>query len=363
MKKILLALIFTSILFLSFISGASITVQENYDKGETLIAKVSGNFIENIQKQNIFFYRRHMPTSIAEYNIIKIQDEFFVYAKIGLEKTPDNYSIQIKGVQYMNGSQISTDNIIGNFSISDSIADFWIYPGAKIIEQDYTLQVQNLQQETITINLNSLQIVSSGSGGGGFFSSFFGGEEGNTTTQSESSIEVLSGEIKDIEFQLENSTLLKEIKLSSENTKYSIPIYNIYEGQNIIIGENETPEEINNNEIIIEEEIILEDPNEEIIINETTGETITRREATLKPCVELNGVECTKEQECEGTSTSASDGMCCIGECKEKTSSNTGKLIGWILIIAVAILLIWFFMKKKNKSGKPVNLLKIGSKK
>lgn len=365
MRSLKTILVLSLIVIFSFplISSVSIELNEQYDKGETLVTKVSGNFLDNIKKENIFFYRRHMATSVTEYNVLKIQDQFFIYAKLGLEKTPDNYSIQIKNVRYMNGSQISQESIIGNFSITENISDFWVFPGAKIVEQDYSLQVQNLQPETITVYINQEEISSS-TGGGGWFSNLFGGNETTNQTESDFSVEVLSGEIKDIDFNLESSTILKEIKLSSENTEYLIPIYNIYNGEP---EENSTiiNETVNDSDII-EEDLVIEDLDKKIIIINDEGEeiTITKEEAKLKNCEELNGEICLKNETCEGSETYASDDLCCIGECILEKKSSSGKIIGWILLIVAVIVLFWIFSKKKNKKGDKINLLKVaGGKK
>ncbi len=362
MKILKSILILSLIIILSFplISSVSIELNEQYDKGETLIAKVSGNFVDNINKENVFFYRRHMPTSVAEYDVLKIQEQFFISAKLGVGKLPDNYSIQIKNVRYMNGSQSSDETIIGNFSITSNTSDFWVYPGTQIVEQNYSLQVQNLQSETITIYIN--QGETSSSSNGGWFSNFFGENEANDQTESDFTIDVLSGEIKDINFELESLTILKEIKISSENTEYFVPIYNIYGGE---IIENET---IDESEIIeddiIEEDIIEEEDEIIIIIDKETGEEeeITREDAKLKNCVELNGEVCLDNETCEGTETYASDFLCCLDECVLEKKSNFGKIIGWILFIVVILVLLWIFGKKKDASSSKVNLLKVGKK-
>ena len=357
------------ILLGSCVSGLSIELHEEYDKGETLITKVSGNFLENIKKENIFFYRRHMATSVAEYDVLKIQDQFFIYAKLDESKVADNYSIQIKNVKYMNGSQVSEEPIIGNFSISEDVSDFWVSPGAKTVEQDYFLTVQNLQPEPITIFIN--QEEASSSSGGGWFSNLLGGgnesNESNETAQADFSIEVLSGEIKDIEFTIGTSTSLKEIKLSSENTEYFVPIYEVpgewIEENNTLINETINESEDNG---ILEEDIIEEDLNEEIIIINENGEEeiITREEAKLFTCQELNGISCLSNETCEGSETYASDSLCCLGECIVEEKSSSGKVIGWGLLIVAVLVLGWIFLKKKNKTGSKVNLLNVaGGKK
>lgn len=348
MKILKLIFIFCLIVILIFplVSSVSVELKEEYQKGETMIIKVTGGFVDNIKKENIFFYRDYMPTFMAEYDVIKIQNQFFIYVKPGLEKVPGNYSIHIKNVRYTQGAQTISDDIIGNFSINDVYVDFWVYPGAKIVSEDYSLQVQNLQSETISINV----VYNSGiqEGGGGLFSNLFGsgGEEGY-------SVEVFSGEIKDIDFIFTYNNSLDEIHLSSGNTEYFIPIQSVYEEtypEEIII-DNETDEEI------IIEEIILE----EVIIDNETGEVITQEDMNSKSCVELGGVECLKEEICQGTLAEGYK-LCCFGYCEEEKSSGLGKYAGWILLVVVVLVIGWIILKKKSKKPKPTDLVKIGSK-
>ena len=52
-----------SIFFISAISAAQIDFlknSENFSQGETLIAKVSGNFVEKPTNENVVFYREHV---------------------------------------------------------------------------------------------------------------------------------------------------------------------------------------------------------------------------------------------------------------------------------------------------------------
>ena len=49
MKKHFLFFIF-AILFISIVSAVEVQIKDNYKLGETALVKVSGNFLENIQK-------------------------------------------------------------------------------------------------------------------------------------------------------------------------------------------------------------------------------------------------------------------------------------------------------------------------
>jgi len=221
MKK---SLIFISILFLfviPIISAVEFEMKTNFSEGETLMAKVSGYFLEPILKENIFFYRGHVRVPM-EYDVAKINEEFYIYALLS-GKEPNNYSISIKDVRYMKGSQVSEEEIMKNFSIIENISDFSINPGFVITKGNFFIEVQNLQEYKITIEIKTKNASSETSEDKGFFGSLFGGgeeEEGELIT-------LMSGEIKKLNFELENieQPTLKIIELSTENLTYEIPVY------------------------------------------------------------------------------------------------------------------------------------------
>jgi len=194
-----------------------IDMKENFDQEETLITKISGNFLDNIQFENIFFYRGHVRVPIL-YDVAKINNEFYIYAL--LSQRQDNYSLVIKNVRYYSGSKITDDNLIQNFSISNQTADFSVYPGFMVTDEDFFLKIQNLQDNSITVNVNMGTTINDS---GGFFSSFLEEE----AEEGEQTITLLSGEIKKIFFSIENfnQSTFEIIELSTGNLKYEIPVY------------------------------------------------------------------------------------------------------------------------------------------
>jgi len=334
MKKTILLFI-SLLLILPIISAVEFDMKTELSQGETLMAKVSGNFVEPVLKENIFFYRRHMSTSIIP-SISRIDDEYYIYAQLPIEKIPDNYSLVIKNVRYMKGSTISEENLVKNFTITEETADFSIDPGFIITEKDFYIEVQNLQDYEITINIDTNETA----GIGGFFTVLSG-----ITEDEEDSVTLRSGEIKKINFELGNVTTFKMVGLSTENLTYEIPIY-------AFVSEvEEIEEEINiseeQNQTITEEETTTED-NESII-----------QVASTKTCEELNGTICKKNEKCDGKSEYARDAKCCLGTCKEIQKSSTGKIIGWSIVIVILVFLIWFFKKKYRGAKKDIDLLKI----
>ena len=93
MKTKILIILFI-LLLLPLISAVEFELKTNFSQGETLIAKVSGYFLEPILKENIFFYRGHVRIPM-EYDVAEIGEEFYIYALLS-DKSPNNYSIVIK---------------------------------------------------------------------------------------------------------------------------------------------------------------------------------------------------------------------------------------------------------------------------
>jgi len=408
MKKSIIILLILLLIF-PIISAVEFDMKTNFSQGETLMAKVSGYFLEPILKEDIFFYRGHVRIPMNP-DVTKINNEFYIYAKL-LDKAPNNYSIVIKNLRYMKGSQISEEDLVRNFSITEDIADFSIDPGFIVSKDDFFIEVQNLQDYKINIKVNTSE---------------------NDFVVYQDLITLRSGEIKKIDFKLKNMTqpTLSIIGLSTENLKYEIPVYisaGIIEQEkkqrdfkfeplelNVSIPTNsnttriiylyntgkETLESISlsvsnslkpylslsikeieeleeNSSIKIE--LYLFSRKEKSIEGQIKAQTsqdfytysaiflnflkdyvrLDNETRITKTCSELGGQICNETAECDGESVYTKDGVCCLGSCKEIKKSSTGKIIGWIIVIAVVGFLTWFFKKKYRKAKKPIDLLKI----
>ena len=104
------------LLIVPTISAIEFDMKTNFSQGETFMAKVSGYFLEPILKENIFFYRGHVRIPL-KYNVAEINNEFYIYAMLA-DKEPNNYSLAIKNVRYMVGSQISEEDITKDIEIT-----------------------------------------------------------------------------------------------------------------------------------------------------------------------------------------------------------------------------------------------------
>jgi len=350
MKKEFFLFIFV-IFFISVISALDIQINENASLGENVLMKVSGNFLENIQKSDISFNRQQpiaknwISTSFVNYDVKKIGEDFYVYVMVDLNKIPDNYSIQIKGVQYMKGVEVSSETIIGNFSVLNKKADFSLIPGIIKTDSNFYVKIQNLQESNINLSVTD-----------------------NQTTE----YLFKSGETKNLYFNLGNGT--RTINFESENQIYDLiadnPILLIEEN----VENNVTFNDSDENTTILVDENITERDNNTILDenksenNNTQNETkdaediliVDNETGEVKTCAELGGSVCNSEKPiCEGEKQTSDGAECCLGKCVEKKSNNSKKVVGWVLIGIIVLIFLWFFLKKyKGTKKKGINLEK-----
>ncbi len=425
------AIILTLLLLLPVISAIQVDMKDEFKQGETLIAKISGNFLEPILKENIYFYRGYQAVPFP-LELLRIEQDYFIYTST-LGKSPGNYSLVIKDSEYyIAGGQISDQDIAINFSILEDYADFSATPGVLVVNGSFSLEIQNLKDEQLTIYIDK-NATQEQEEEGGFFSFLFGDKDEALTGQT---FTLKVGEIKQItlEFEKVSEPTLKTIQLSSENLTTIVFVYvlpveepetkrinfeqsffnvsmsinsniseilylmnlgettfenitlNISESlQEYISIEPEFFKELKGNETkrinlsissknkteTIEGIITAKTSDDfyayvEIIINvleEYVPEdnvSIEEPPPITKTCEEHGGIICNRTQECEGDIREAQNtDSCCLGECVEKKKSPAGKIIGWVIIIGLVGLFVWFYFKKFKKTRKKVDLLKV----
>lgn len=419
------SLIFIFLLFIPLATAMEIDMKTNFSQGETLIAKISGDFYEEISKESIVFNRGHVRTSIIPF-VAEINNDFYIYAQL-LDKSPNDYSIVIKNVKYIQGNRIIEEDISKNFSINENIADFSANPGFVITDEDFFIEVRNLQD--VEISLNS-KMSNESSYNEGFFASLF------SDVRIESSIILEPGETKKINFEIEDLEKFDVIELSNENLKYEIPVYifskeekkkekifrfepseldvsiatnsetfkiiylrNIGEGtienisftisdslipyMGLSIDEISEIEEDSSRKINVYFYSYDEEREIEGQITAVSGETYAYASVFLnflkdyipvngeeiedkfvsETCFELNGKICNPNQQCGGEIEYTIDGVCCIGTCTEIQESSIGVTIGWTIIIIVIVFLIWFYFKKYKGAKGISDLMRVLSRK
>lgn len=364
-------------------SSLDINMEGNISQGETVIATIQGNFLDAISSDNIEFYRGHVRTPFV-YDVGNIDGIYYIYFQTS-GKTQSNYSIIIKGVRYYVGSSISNDQISKNFTITSEQADFSVNTGFVVTNGNFSIEVQNLNPNTITISIDTE--VNSGSSSG-FFDFLFKNEPVSNSGQG--SVTLLSGEIEEIDISIDDidETTVRTLTLSSENTLYEIPVQVILQSKPNNTSSNDTeninetidtdnndteyknetednvsfwdlfkkPNQTTNDSNAVDDnedyDIVVDDQGNEHAVD-NTGQ-ILDVPASSKECSELNGVVCSSNQICQNeTSVYAKDAKCCLSSCVKKSTGKTGKIVGWIIIGFILLLIIWFkikFSKTKRKS-------------
>jgi len=409
MKKRISLFIFLILIF-PIISAIEFDIKEEYAQGETIIARVSGSFLQPVLKESINFYRGHVKIPIV-YDVAKINNEFYIYAQL-LGRDSGNYSIVIENARYREGAGSVQEDITKNFTINENIADFAVDPGFVITTDSFNIEVQNLQDTTLTITAKTNEEK-----GGSWFNILFGDERFD-----EKEVEVLSGDTETIYFDLNeiNYSVLGIVEIETANLEYEIPVYLLLEEE----PENETGDfkfvesKINlslSTEFSATRTIRLENLADKIIkdidiymsdalvpyVNLSDDEVSRLREGDLeeieltfladeeektiegqitarsgdlyaylpiyltfvkdyipeipdnetevftsKNCAEIDGIICESNEECTGQSVYAKDGNCCLESCQEVKKSSSSKWLGWTIIILIVVFVAWFFKNK-----------------
>jgi hypothetical protein len=218
MKKrvVFILALFVILSFLPSLYAVEFEINQEYSLGETIIARIAGNFTSVLTKSNIFFYEGHSRIPM-QYDVVSIGNEYYLYVILA-GKSEGNYSVYIKNMRYFSGTVLMEDEISRNFSISNKIADFYISPGALSASGDFSIAVQNLKNSTLSVS------VKTSAGSSGERKIFI--MPPNSTT---ASFSIASGQKKEIAFEpgIGNKTL-RFIEIKNTDVLpliYKIPAY------------------------------------------------------------------------------------------------------------------------------------------
>lgn len=228
MNKKLIPILILLLILLPNILAIDFEIKETYSQGETLISKISGTFVEPIFKEDILFYRDHVRIPF-DFEFAKLEGDYYLYAQL-LGKVPGNYSIRIEEAKYIKFGQEVEGEVRSNFTISNNFSEFSVSEGFILIEEDFSLEVLNLQDYELRIFLDQNKVIENEeeqSGGGGLFDTLFGGGDDTAEEQTgENNLTLSPGETKNINFDFNDFlTSSSIINLDSENTGYQIYVF------------------------------------------------------------------------------------------------------------------------------------------
>lgn len=406
--SLILAAFFISIFFLPLASAVQVTMDSNFSQGQTLLAVVSGTFVDQITPNNVAFYEQgHIPVPVT-YDVLNINGDFYIYALLTGKAQGNDYSMNISGVRYLKATQIVKNPIIANFSITNETAAFSIDPGVVSTPGDFFVNLQNLEDNAITVDISM--------------------NSSNSSITYDTPLVLKTGEKKRVDFSVADvsATGLVSIRFSSGNYSYSLPVYlsnttipstnepgldfqpsNAYvsiasgsEISKILYLTNTGNTDLNNisfsvSAILVpyvaiysfpaslnsgdskQVQINISAPNKTssveglvtaysgnvtanldlllnftsgfIPVNNATGTGNNTNPSIVTTCSDLKGIVCSADEQCTGDIIVAKDGDCCMASCEIPQQSSTGSWIGWALLVLVLLLAFWFYKKKYKK--------------
>src|SRR3989338_3216449 len=118
MKKSLAFLLFSILFLSSIISAVEFQGKTEFQKGETFLAKISGNFFEPISENDIIFLRGHTRISISPF-VERIDGDYYVYAQL-FGKGSGNYSLVIENAKISEFGRVIEQDLERNFTINEN---------------------------------------------------------------------------------------------------------------------------------------------------------------------------------------------------------------------------------------------------
>lgn len=425
MKKIFIFVLV--LLLVPLISAVQVEMKSNYTQGETLTAQISGNFLMQIQQQNVFLYSGHVRISFIPA-VQKAGSIFYVYGPLS-GKSPGNYSLVISGVTYSESGKSNDSDIVRNFTITNDSADFSVNPGFVETSNAFAISAQNLADYSIIVS--SFLENSTMTSAPGFLG--IGSMASSTSLTQTTTTQINPGQTKQIPFSFNATTdedMLIFAVLQANKTIYEIPVFlpansssennsppplafqprqesfslatnsnlssylsvfNSGDEQvvNLSLSDNLQPyvripfqidAKSNSTTLIpinitsrsaeafIDGQITAVSPNStaffSLILNFSSSYVPPPNGTALfQTCSQLSGVFCSDAEICSSPAQNAEDGTCCIGTCQPVQNGNAGKIIGWTLVAAVLLIIIIFLIRRYRKAKRPFNLLDIAKKK
>ncbi|MBI2044443.1 hypothetical protein HYT23_00130 [Candidatus Pacearchaeota archaeon] len=198
-KRVLFILCILSITPL--ISSATIDTKQSYSQGETIIAKISGNFYDSILESNLFFYRDGYIKIPMSYDVGKVGGDYYLKASL-VGKSSGNYTIKIKNARYYENGLITSNEIAKNFTITQELAPFSVNPGFLTANKNFIISIQNLKDYSLDIQSSS--------------------PSGISTSQ----ISLSAGQTNSFAFDISGLTesIISAMTLSSSGLSYLIPL-------------------------------------------------------------------------------------------------------------------------------------------
>jgi len=387
----IILILLLSLMIIPFASAVEISLsQENYQPGELLQAEITGNFL-SLTSENILIYQGNKVHSTPVISDLTHQDNIYYFYAVS-PITEGNYSIRIEDAEYTELGKTKEDTIIQNFTIQNTNESaLSINPGFVLTSEDFTINVKSLKgnQEIIalldaTAESKKLSLVEDLEETAKF--SIEGITKSTILSVGDYNIPVfvieksIPEEPEIIENKTElsflpealtgNVTLGYAFKVIIANTGIEdITIIKLSTDSEIILGETEINSLESNKQfqltLVIPQELTEKEftgtitasfENQEInlpfnfeIITDAKKVEVIADVKELASCEGMGGKICGAEESCSVDTESSTDGPCCTGTCEKEKTSNTGTIIGFLILAAVIGIIVFFYFKGKKK--------------
>ncbi|MDO8508446.1 MAG: hypothetical protein Q7S27_02055 [Nanoarchaeota archaeon] len=383
------------IFFISSVTAISSDLKSNYERGETIIAKISGEILETLNNDQVEFKRWHISVPII-YDLKKIGQDYYFWASAPTSE--NNYSLTIKGITTRVDGKIEEIDFMHNFSISGNLTDYSVEPGIISTGKDFEINVQlnedfskeiNIdfpEQRTFTLkpgknivkfslsSINKSEFRKINVGKYSIPVNLIFSEKNSSTLNQSERINIRfepSSIVSTVLFGDKVIYPFKIVNFGDESIDNLIIEYNnslfILSGNNFSIEKQETLElnlTLSNG---IAESLKIKGIDEKIKIvyqgnevempivirftenkNETNTPYLTGEKSYY--CSELNGLVCSAGEQCEGEIKTSIDGTCCVGKCIIPKEGKSW--ISYLIAIGILLILIYLFIRyRKVKSG------------
>ncbi len=379
------------ILLIPLTSAITTDLKSEYLPGETIITKISGNILQPIIPSDVVFKRKHVAIAVS-YDIKRIGQDYYLYAQA--PSTNNNYTLFINNIETtLNGVQTIID-FNQSFKVVGNITDYSISPGLAIVTEDsLSFTIKSNIDQPITINYNfpqdgsiilnpgsnSLKLLLHPSINSGIYFAKIGKYSipiqvirpiviNNSDTKM-----LLTFPQKISRTILEDNNFSFNLTLKNNGTAILTGIRLNFTNQDVYFSHEEISSlQPSESSVItasiskssghpIEGDIIFFDDDGQLAkiplrISFTTNvtETIPSKDEPTSQyyCQELQGKFCTSNEICSEEQVSASDGLCCKGQCTLKEKSSSG-WIGYLIIGIIIIVLVIVFMRYKKSGASP----------
>lgn len=393
-RGLILSAVFLT-LSLSCVFALSSNLKESYAPGETIIIEVRGDISGEVEKNNVELRRGHVPIPF-EFDFKKLGEHYYLWGIAPQEK--HNYSLVIQEIQTRMGGNLESVDFVQNFSVQGNVTEYTLKPGFLLGEGEFFVDVYlNADDEqTIQVDFPSERniLLKPGKNTVAFSveNTMKGLQKiriGAYTLYANFPQEISAN--RSIEedlpaLRIEPQAIVSTI-LADERPMYPFKIVNYgrTRTENISVEWNQdllslspsppftldADSELNVNVSFaraLSAEIQKAGVQEKIIVkakgtvmelplvirftdNENETKTPYLEGEVSYYCSELKGIICSAEEQCEGKTETSIDGACCIGKCSVPPKKWNSSWIGYVLGLAVLIILVVIYKKYRRTKG------------